>query len=378
MFAFEIDDLIFPSLCIALATMLICFHVTKSVFFSSIASIIKSGFFFVYFGYFFDGTYTFKDDITYLNLGLLFLERGISFSNLSDEWEFIQSVGGGLHVGYPLFNAFAISIFGEFYFAPVAINIILSLFIALIGADIGEREFGLRGKFRYFFFTFLLFHPDIFAWSSMCNLKDIIVLLAHVVFINSISVFFRGEIKKSLIVALPMALLLITFRFYVPIIITLSTLITIVTSKRVKSKFIFLILGLLLISLVVVSIGTGILQYAVTEISSSITKPITGIFRAIMTPIPFRTEVSYQFLNWPALFHWLMIPVAVVGVLQIKNIKTPFIFFFFTYLAIFLILYGIYEELQGPRHRVQLDFAIALLQFVGILKISNAYKVSQK
>ncbi len=85
----------------------------------------------------------------------------------------------------------------------------------------------------------------------------------------------------------------------------------------------------------------------------------------LLTPIPFNTQEAYNFLNIPALFHWLSMPFILNGIFYIYRVKTGFSRFFIIYLSLFMLLYGVYEELQGPRHRVQLDYAFALLQFFG-------------
>ena len=68
-------------------------------------------------------------------------------------------------------------IFGNGYYAPVAINIALTAFIAFLGARLAIIRFGMSKFVSKLFFIYLFFHPDIFAWSNVMNGKDILVLL---------------------------------------------------------------------------------------------------------------------------------------------------------------------------------------------------------
>ena len=155
MHPFEIDDLLLPTLLIAITSLVVSFRITKSMLSSIILALIKSGLFIVYFSYFFDGTFTFEDDITYINGGIKILDRGINIFNIYDEWQYIKMIGGGTHVGYYLYNAFAFSLFGEFYFSPVALNIIITIFIALVGTKLANREFKFSSYQNKIFFLLL-------------------------------------------------------------------------------------------------------------------------------------------------------------------------------------------------------------------------------
>lgn len=44
-------------------------------------------------------------------------------------------------------------------------------------------------------------------------------------------------------------------------------------------------------------------------------------------------------------------------------------FGFIAYLLVFVGLYAVFGELQWPRHRVQLDYAGAILQFIGVMAV---------
>src|SRR5207245_6801811 len=118
-------------------------------------------------GFLFDGTFNFADDWVYVEIGRDLMESNVGLLNLGENWGLLLSVGEGDHVLYYLYNAYAFRLFGVGYYAPIALNVVLTLFIAWFGTNLATKE--LRIPSRKAFFLFLLFHPDIFAWSTFIN-----------------------------------------------------------------------------------------------------------------------------------------------------------------------------------------------------------------
>jgi hypothetical protein len=133
-----------------------------------------------------------------------------------------------------------------------------------------------------------------------------------------------------------------------------------------KIKITYIIFISIFISSLIAWLGIATFVTAYNQIIGSFSNPITGFVRTLFTPIPFHTEKAYSFLNVPMVIHWLSLPAMIQGVLEINKIKTDFKRFFYWYVALFFLLYSIFAELQGPRHRLQLDFGIALIQFCGL------------
>lgn len=364
---FDLDLLINPGLVIFTATLLVAFHVTRSLVLSLTAALVKAAIFLMYFGVLFDGTFTFLDDWSYLNRGMVLVEEEVGLFNLADKWDFALMTAGGDHVLYYLYNAYALRFFGEGYYAPVALNIVLTALIAWFGALVGEREFGLTGHWKKIFFMFLLFHPDILAWSNVINAKDILILLLHVLLLLSVSLFLRGERLKALAIAIPVSTMFFFLRFYVPAFFAVILVAHQLRGVNNRNRLFFLF-GSAAISLFVIDAMIGhLIPYALSSLQENLVNPVRGFVRMVFTPIPFHTDVESSFLDVPALMHWMMMPLALYGaVLLVRRKDLPFIRFFIVYLVVFMGFYSVYGELQGPRHRVQLDFAFATLQFVGI------------
>jgi hypothetical protein len=366
---FPLELLYLPCLVIFFSCLLISFEVTRSVSFSVSASLIKAGIFIIYFGVLFDGSFTFLDDWSYLDLGVEMYYQRIDILDLitNDDAEMLQSISGGEHYGYSLYNAYAFRLFGFGYYAPVAMNIVLTVLIAWLGAHLASVEFRINGVWKKLFFTFLLFHPDIFAWSNIMNGKDTLILLLHVLLLYSISLYFRTHILSGLILAFVVSAILSTLRFYVPLLFGTALGISLLLMTAKKSSNV--------LQIIVVMIAAGFIYFTddyfkiaenIDSLQGDYINPVYGFVHFLFTPIPFNTSPEYKFLDIPALIHWLLMPFAILGFLTIAKASSGYDRFFIVYVLIFLALYSCYGELQGPRHRVQIDYAWAVLQFTGI------------
>lgn len=369
MTSFSIDQLFLPTSIIFFSTLLISFCFTRSFFLSLSTSFIKSGLFFTYFNMFFDGTFTYLDDWNYVDGGILFLKNGIFLSNIFENWATALMIGNGSHFLYYLYNAYSFLIFGEYYFAPVVLNILITLFISLIGTLIVKYEFNFNNRQKIYFYFFLMLHPDILAWSSFINIKDIVVLFLHILTLYSISLYYRKKYAPALILIIICFSFLSFLRFYTPFLFAIAFILSQIKFSRLKLTHCFI--ALIVICCVIIILGNRINE-AYYLLLQDISNPLTGFFRILLSPIPFHTEPSYNFLNLPMIFHWATFPILLEGIIQIKRMKTPFSRFFVFYILTFLILYAIYNELQGPRHRVQLDYAIVVFQFIGFYKLINS------
>ncbi|MCD6679531.1 MAG: hypothetical protein LT102_02580 [Burkholderiaceae bacterium] len=349
-------------------TFIVTHHVTKRRIGSMIAASIKAGLFAAYFGFFFDGSYTFLDDWTYIAGGAQLLHGEVGITNLQENWSLLGSIAGGDHFFYYLYNSYAFRLFGEGYYAPVALNVLATVAIAWIGTGLATIEFNLGRRIYRWLFFFLLLHPDILAWSNIMNGKDILVLLLHVILLVAVSNAFRGYIYRALWFAVPSIGILLFLRFYVPLLFgvaLISTWLLIGFRHRLK----FLIISGAWIWFAFVWIGQDYLISTLALVRGDFVNPLYGFFRILLTPTPMSASGPYEFLIIPAIIHWGSLPFFLLGLRRVWVTRTPFAMFLVSYLFVFLALYAVYGELQGPRHRVQLDYAWALLQFIGAVAL---------
>ena len=373
---FYIDELFAPTILIYLVSLYISFKYTKWLGISLLIAFIKSGLYLIYYGYLFDGTYTFLDDWTYFEGGYKLTDRGVTFFNFYNHWEYVKMIGRGDHFVYYLYNAVAFQIFTIGYYAPVSLNILFTIIFAFYGTKLIELEFKLSKRYAKLFFIFLMCHPSILSWSTVMNGKDIIILFFHLLILISISCYFRGKILKFMIIILPSILILLFLRFYIPFIFGVVFIVTaLIKYKNMRHKK-YLIYIFLIGVTSFYSTGSGLFESSLTVAQNHIVNPVLGLIRFLLTPVPFRAEENYSFLNFAALANWFLMPFLIFGILSLYKTKTIFIRYFLLYFIVFVLLYAFVGELQGPRHRVQILYPIAVLQMIGILNIINKRKVT--
>ena len=367
--AFALDILLWPAGAIFVFTLFVTLWATRSPIGAMSAAFLKAGIFLVYFGWLFDGTFTFLDDWSYLEGGFRLLAAEVGVTNLADNWESLLLVGGGPHFVYYLYNTYAFRIFGEGYYAPVACNNLLTPLIAYLGARLALREFGLTPRQGRCFYFFLLFHPNILAWSTIMNGKDILVVLSHVLLLLSVSLLYRKRLREALLLGLPTVFVLFFLRYYVPVLFAAALVAGAILARRVRigPRIQYLLLGGIVAGFLFVRLGESEILRGILQVEEHFVNPLYGFVRFILTPIPFHTTPAYAFLNIPALIHWLLMPFALVGFVHVFGMRGFFARFFLIYLLVFIGLYAVFGELQGPRHRVQLDYAWATLQFLGLM-----------
>ena len=371
--AFDFSVLLWPSAAIWFLTFGISLRVTHSAAIAAVLALVKTMVFASYFGLIFDGTYTFLDDWIYLDGGTELVRQGVGLLSVPQHWELLVDTGGGDHVLYHLFNAYALRIFGEGYFAPVACNVLLTIAVAAIGSRLAQEELHLSRRRARWLYIFVLIHPDILAWSSVMNGKDITALLMHVLLLQAVALFYRGQRLQAMLIAVPVFLILPFLRFYVPFMFLATLLLTAVLVRSKRGRVGQLLVAALLFGSAVMVLDAQI-SYALEIAAETFVNPFFGFLRVVLTPIPFNTSVEYAFLDIPSMIHWFLAPFAVLGFWTMWRMGTPFARFFVAYLLLFLCLYAVVGELQGPRHRVQLDYAIALVQFIGVLRVARALR----
>lgn len=373
---FDFASLLLPAAVIFVAVSIATFRFTANPVAAIMSALFKSGVFLVYFGFMFDATYTVIDDWGYLEGASLLLDREVTVASVAQDWKLLVNVAGGPHVLYYLYNSFAFRLFGEAYYAPVACNIILTVGIAWLGARLAQRELGLTTRQSRALYLFLLVHPDIVAWSSIINAKDIVVLWTHVVLLYAVSMFYRRRTVHAIIVGSTAIMLLFVVRFYVPILFLGAFILQGVVGSRVaageRGRYV-LVVGVVA-AVIGGVVGLSSIPAAISAVREDFVNPLFGIVRFMLTPVPFRTSTPYGFLDVPAMIHWMLAPFFLWGVVRVMRLSSRFGQFLVAYLAVFLFFYGVYGELQGPRHRVQLDYAWAVMQFVGLTAFGRQVK----
>jgi len=327
---------------------------------------IKAGFPLVYFAFFYDGKWTFSDDQYYLYVGQELISKQfhpftIFFSKIGMGTLF--SLSHGTHIMYGWWNFLAESLFGSFYYAPVFLNVGLTAIGGYYMYSIGMIA-GFKRNYCQYLAVFFMLHWDVLAWSSICNLKDTMVLtvtIAIVYYMLCIGLMIRHG-RQLLFSAIGLILtlsIMIWLRSYVALVLTGVFVLWITSNVSGKTRYIMLGGGILLAGLV------GMKMPGLSSQLSSVLNPmkcIGGLVRFALTPRPWGLDQKYGFLILPACLHWLHLIPAIVGgwYLWKRSSATRFLIL---YILVASLLYGGVDVLQGPRHRVQLTFVLAWMQF---------------
>lgn len=358
-----------PSLLIFVVGFFITWTVTRSVLLGLSLSFVKAGVFLVYFAAFFDGTWTFLDDWTYLASGQALVERGVSVTNSLAHLPLLFSTAGGKHFVYHLFNADAARLFGPAYYAPVALNIVLTFVAAGFMAGAAKAGLHFSRRLAAGLFASLVLYPDVVAWSTVMNGKDTLVMTGTAMAVYVISQAEVGRNRRAVNLALVLGFVMFFTRFYTPLMMLAAFGLALMLSssgRRSPWLWILMILG-----------GAGVLgvlgKHGLTDalnlLLQNLVSPLYGAIRYLLTPIPFNTTEHYSFLDLPQVFYWALMPFFVYGVYRVWRRATLTARFSVIYFLSMVALYAMFAELQGPRHRYQLDGLIVLFQFVGFISV---------
>lgn len=366
---FALSVLAWPAIAILIVgfTISICFT-RRPVLSCSIAT-LKAGLFLLYFGVFFDGTYTFLDDWRYLRVGELLASRHIGVFNFLHNYQYVLSTVESVNLSYYIYNASSIELFGAGYYAPVAVNILLTFLAAGLLMKVAKAGLGMSERTSIGLFAFLALGPSILAWSTVTNLKDILVATGTAGVVYAVALADSGKLWRAALVAIAGGFVLMLTRFYVPLTLGAAFGIALLFSRRGRRSPWLWLLAILALAEVVRVLGHNSLTGALHNLRANAGNPVTGIVRFVVTPIPFHTAPGYGFLDLPQLIYWLLLPFEVYGMVTVWRKKTLTGHFLVIYFLVMTALYGVLTSLQGPRHRIQIDGLIVIFQYYGILAL---------
>lgn len=332
---------------------------------AAVVTLIKVSIPVVYFSWYYDGTWTFVDDETYAQQGTILLHSGYSpFSILlrPEGIDLLVSISGSRHILYEWWNFLGQYLFGSHYHAAVFLNVGLTFVCGHLFAQLLKRmKFG--EQYVRWLQVFFLLHWDILAWSSLMNLKDILVTTLALGSLSSIEKFAERRSLSSLAVAGILLFLLSWIRYYLPFLILLSVALWVVFAIRSRLKYpVLCLLG---------GILYGSLYFLdVNEESISLDHLLFGLIRFALTPQPWSIEPGFSYLLIPSVMHWLLcIPSVIAACFLWRDSGKARLML--SYLMVILLFYAAVPEIQEPRHRIQVVFVIAWLQFHAIWSMAK-------
>ncbi len=369
LYPFPLEALIWPTIAIVALGFLLAFWFTRRPGLSCGVAAVKGGLFCAYFGYVFNGTYTFYDDWNYLRFGKELLRDGVSIFNLFHHYDYVRSTVKSANLFYYVYNASAMAVFGHGYFAPVAANVLLTFVAAGMLMRAAQLALGMSRRTSIGLFVFLALAPSILAWSTVANLKDILVATGTAGMVYAIALLEAHRFKRAIVIAAVWGLVLIVTRFYVPLIVGAAFGATLLASRHGRRNPWLWLGAAAALLLVVHGLGHGSVSSALHELHARIGNPLKGSVRFIATPIPFHTQPAYAFLNLPQSVFWALLPLQFYGLVAVWRHGALTGRFMVIYCTALTVLYGAFPTLQGPRHRVQIDGLLAMFQYVGIVAL---------
>ena len=309
-----------------------------------------------YFAWFDDGGWRLLDDLTYAEEGRGLLAEGLGPAQLlsgQGQVTEVMSFIGSRNFGYFLYNALAIELFGDHYWAPVLLNV-FATFLAGAGLSRVATLAGSGRAARRGLVAFFLLHWDVLVWSSFLNLKDSLVLTLTVgLFAFALSLVHRPRLGSFFGLAVTLVVVSVV-RWYVTLLFAAAFVGWGVMALRGgrRALLVFLALGALF------PLATQTPNFSLFDPGAL----LSGGLAFLITPRPWGVAEEYEFLRLPALLHWLTLPLLPVGGLLLwrrhRYLQPLVLFALLTWL-----FYANLPWLNGPRHRFQLVFVLAWMQF---------------
>lgn len=318
----------------------------------------------VYFAWYYTGEWTFLDDVSYIEQGRTLLAAGYNPFTVLLHRDGLMPLFGmarGVHILYGWWNHLAQYIFGPHYYSAVFLNIVVSVVAAeLLGRLARRAGFG-QGYARGLQLFFLL-HWDVVAWTSLINLKDILVLtlslaalLCLVDWVDTARPVRRRVWGMAGAGAAFFCLLWI--RFYAPALILAAFGIWVLTQQRGWRKLVIL-----------ATTGAAVLLLVPTHlipagiVHASPVGLVFGAVRFLVTPQPWAIVGAYSFLVLPSIVHWAIFLPSLFGAVLLWR-ASRVMALLLIYAALVTAFFAAVPELQGTRQRLQIVFVLAWMQY---------------
>ncbi|MGH8113434.1 MAG: hypothetical protein ACREPS_00055 [Rhodanobacteraceae bacterium] len=366
---FPLLDLAWPAIFILVTGFAIAYAFTRRIVLSYWITALKAGLFLLYFGFFFNGTYTFKDDLRYLHIGEQLVANGIGLMNIISHYKYIVSTVMGQNIAYYVYNATAVNLFGAGYYAPVTLNIVLTFLEAGLLMKAARDGLGMGCRAAIGLFAFLALSPDVLVWSTIPNFKDTLVATGTAAAVCAVALVDKHRIGRAAVLAIAAAFVLAITRLYVPLMLGVAFGITLFMSSRGRRNPWLWLLSVAALFFVLRHMGHGSLVGAVHTLRSQMDNPVKGVLRFLITPIPFHTAPGYGFMDLPQIIYWVLMPLMFYGIHCVWRKATISSRFIVIYFILMVLLYGSFTTLQGARHRVQIDGLVVIFQFYGLLAL---------
>ena len=315
---------------------------------------------FAYFAHDPFGSLHLDDDLGYYYGAVGLRQRGVDAAMLATHpilLKIFLAAMGSIHMAYPLWNLTAISAFGPHYFAPVFLNVGLTF----VGAWLFRRilaGMGFPATYLAFAFAFFLLHWDVVAWSSFLNLKDTLAMTLTLAAFERLLAVMRRPGPLNLLATLVLMGALVFVRFYAPFLILTAAAVSLLSTPGARTRWgpaFAIAAGLAAFA----TWKWDVLLHGIAQADPA--GAAYGVFRFFLTPLPWNLAPGYGFLLVPATLHLLFLPPAFAAAYLLWT--RPGARVLIIYLAVTMLFYALFPELQGSRQRLQAGFVLVWLQY---------------
>jgi len=326
---------------------------------------LRLGFTVLYFERYFHGYWVGGDGPRYFYGGMTLLTQGfnpITALTTSAGLLSLQTIATGSQITYFWWNLLLEYFFGARFCVPVLCNTGLT-FLAAYFAFRTVRLAGAELRYARIMGLVLLVHPEIVAYSSIANYKDVLVYCLTVIILYLLlAMTMRARLLHVLALAL-LSFAALGLRFYVPIVALAVFGMWTLLHERGWRRWLLVVLAAFaalgaaryinfsaFLSLVSLLLKVGGVAY--------------GFMHMLLTPRPYALPFWESFLFIPAVCNWAFMPLAPLGAWGLWRASRP-ARFLLLYLLTLLLVFSFFPFFQEYREQFQYYYILIWAQFHG-------------
>lgn len=304
------------------------------------------------------------------------VEQGHTPWSLIFNWDFLISYVDSTHVIPYWWNVTAQYLFGPYYFSPIFLNIITTVLTGMYCVFILSRS-GFPQSYYKYYLSFFVVQWDVLAFSSILNIKSIIVSLFITMYLYHFIMLVSSQVSvwSGFHFTMIMAVLVVMYwtRFYIILLLVMASGAWLAIHSRQKKWALSLALPVVALY-PIIERGFNQSQYF-----EPLTLPefIFNAARIVLTPRPWGVNTGFSFLIVPSTLHWLFIAPMAVSLLFLWR-RSEYIRLLIIFSSVFVVFYAIFPGLASARMRYQIVFVFSLLQFHMLWEVASMIEVRPK
>ncbi len=348
-----------PALCVAIFGPWVLVKVVRLSRWSALTlGVIKAAIPFVYFAYYYDGSWNLVDDVWYFKGGERMMSRFhnplLSLFTQAGRDQLI-AIAGGTQILYVWWNQLALYLFGTFYSSPIFLNVATTFVSAALMFKIALAS-GCNEKYAKWLSIFFLLHWDILSWSSFVNLKDTLVLMLTLAAVHSGMRFVQTRKIRHAVMLAGAVFAFLWIRFYIPVLLLVCLAAWAAFVAKGYKKILLMVIALAGVLIVLPADAFESFQ----DLSRG--EWIYGPIQMALSPQPWSIMPEYSFLLIPSICHWVFFfPGLVAGVSLFR--RNPAFRFAAIYFVAIIFFYGLLPYVRGVRERFQISWVFVWMQF---------------